>query len=586
MKQLNYIYRNSLENFIFFLLFVILAALLLFPTIMKLSGYNSNILPIGIFDIRRLIMTIPLLIIPITCLYSQKARDYFMLPLLNLKPIYQICFAVFVLATLISSLISTAPLQAMLVGFEQILLLFMMFFIAGMSKNFRSTKKILLYGLIISCFIYIAFSVGVMAYVNTLNFKFSDAQLKNIYIYMDFTNPRFFGQYLTWIIPFLSLPLLFNYHRLLKVIIFIALCYFWYLLIVCDSRALMVEWFLYFLLLPLIFRKDAFVFLLINLIACIFVAVFATLMFSDVNAFSLSIRSGSLIFIVAYAIILISYFMLSLFNRKHLSSDRSRHSVPILIASLVAVILVILLIYFNFARVETLFSSNGRFIIWKASIEPFFNHLGFGVGPGLLPLYGLKVTPIGSAVVVAQPHNFVVRIIAEMGILGFLSLFIPILAGIFIVIKKSVSSHKQNMYDPAKLVLVAILIGAIMHSLVSGLLEVHISQFVGAIVIGVLISEYLDFSLCKNYSKPVYMVIITVIITMVMYVSWATAYSVKNISEIKSAYVCRQTPSPFYWTFGSSTLDYPGQYFCIRNLNELKHWSRHGPFNVRIVDKL
>ncbi len=201
-----------------------------------------------------------------------------------------------------------------------------------------------------------------------------------------------------------------------------------------------------------------------------------------------------------------------------------------------------------------------------------------------MPLYGIKLLQTGQVVIVAQPHNFLIRLLVENGLIGFVTLLMPILYGVYLMVKKCWNEARSNNYSPLKMALLASSIAAIVHAQVSGLMETPLSQLTAVIIIGIMLYEFSDKGMlgnAGNYTRIFINVVMTVMILLSAYLCISTYFSIENIANIQKQRVCRDAQNPYYWMDGSVVLDYPGQYFCSRNYQELKYWSIYGPYQVR-----
>jgi hypothetical protein len=297
------------------------------------------------------------------------------------------------------------------------------------------------------------------------------------------------------------------------------------------------------------------------------------------------IRSGALLFICLYAVIFVyNIFISSQISQRFYCPKKYK-------ISLYAILLVIFGLIVFYAcymyqyRIYTIFNDNGRIEIWRASLEIFYQGNWFGVGSGILPLYGIKLLQTGQVVIVAQPHNFLIRLVAENGLIGFVTLIMPILYGVYFMAKKCWKEATSNNYSPLKMALLASLVAAIVHSQVSGLMETPLSQLTAVIIIGIMLYEFstkkMISSSVKSYSVMPENIIMTVMILLSFYLCISTYFSIENITNIQKQRVCRDVQNPYYWMDGFLALDYPGQYFCSRNYQELKYWSTYGPYQVR-----
>ncbi|MDC0535726.1 O-antigen ligase family protein [Francisellaceae bacterium] len=171
-----------------------------------------------------------------------------------------------------------------------------------------------------------------------------------------FINIRFFNQFQSWILPILTLAFFyFHNHPRIKKLAFIALCLFWYLAIVSESRAFILE---YIILIPIIFLIDR------------------------KNAFKY-IKYTLLTLVIGYIIYLISQeLLISSINKTLIERE--------------------------------LLQDQGRKLHWTLAYNAFKSSPVIGIGPLQYPTYIVNITTKN-----AHPHNIYLQVLAEYGLVGF-----------------------------------------------------------------------------------------------------------------------------------------------------------------------
>ncbi|MDC0534430.1 hypothetical protein OAO18_01320 [Francisellaceae bacterium] len=578
-------FKSNKIHIVDIILIAVLASVLLtvlcLPSLMKLSGINLNEplagnISLNVYDMRRVLMTFPLIFLSFIYIYSNQARSYLFLAINNLPNLIKTCLVVYITTAITGSLISIAPLQSLLVSAEQILLIGLIMFISGMVYNRPYILKIILIAFVLISIVYTLLSLWIYFYLYFKGVKLPGNQYIHnvIYFYLSFTNARFFGQYLTWVLPLLSLPLLYKTSKWIRCFVFLLLVYFWMLLLINGSEALYIEWAIIYIITPFIFHRHTIRFLLFNILASVLGLCIAYLM-TD------SSLHNQVILLITYAIIFIFHICyISFINRIIINISTLKK----MLIAIAVVFIIAVFIYKNLGYLSHILIDNGRFNIIRVTLLPLYHNLLLGIGSGLTPFYGLEFASNGMSVIVSQPHNFLVRILAENGLIGFICIFIPIFIGIVAVIKKCLEYRKNNNILPKHIILFAIMLSAILHAQVSGLLEMPVSQFMGAIIVGVMLAEFSSACPYKHvkYSKMTQQVIISFLVLLASYMLFVSYSSVVNISNTAKTRNCGMTESPFYWFVGTSAIDFPGQYFCFRkNYPELEYWSIYGPYQIR-----
>ena len=500
--------------------------MLVLPVVTWFMGVDPSAYGLSAFDVRRIIMVVGLSLFILQLLIFQEARLYMIDALERIPRAIQIYLLLFILICLYSSLFSVAPLQSMMITCQYITMMAVAFMFSGMiAKSAKLYRSVLIILLIVSVAFVLA-SLLVYLYIQLNNYKLTYQNLIETVVYSGFTNVRFFNQYITWILPFLSLPLLYVNKKWIKCLVFILLTYWWFLGLGTSSRAFVVEWVLVAVVTIFFFRKHAFKFLAYNIAAAILGAVLMYLLL--IPEASQSVASATVI-------------------------DRS------------------------FVQDST------RLKVWLGVFDVFLKHPFFGVGPGLFPIYGIKMTDTYT-IMTAAPHNFPLRMFAETGLVGTVLLAVPLLVGGYTLLRKTYASLKSGVANQLDLVVIASLISASFHALVSGVMTMPLSQYVFVFVIAIALKQFSSSIAIAKISYAARWLLIGSALLAGLVFCVISIYSLPALSEIEKDYAknCNYVPSPYYWGIGNFSIDYPEVYFCATNWEEVRIAVEKGPYVINV----
>lgn len=156
-------------------------------------------------------------------------------------------------------------------------------------------------------------------------------------------------------------------------------------------------------------------------------------------------------------------------------------------------------------------TTSDRIELWKQALLLIQDHPVFGVGPMHFAWY----SPIS-----AHPHNSVVQIMAEWGLLAALLILIMICYGLFCWLKKFNAGHLQTITNHdcnLAIILFFTVITNALYSLVDGVIVMPISQVLMFTFIGLMIGYYNDGKITKmaedqrkSLIKPLFSAIVLV----------------------------------------------------------------------------
>ncbi len=278
-------------------------------------------------------------------------------------------------------------------------------------------------------------TLGIIRLLNTLSIPQVQTIINQVqqqgwlnFAYPTFTNPRFFAQFLSWILPFLTAGLLLplRYSRIIKPILLLITAYGWLLVRLNDSRALYL---------------------------------------------GIILATGYLCYV-----------------NYHARSTLKRYFKWQLLSILIAIALYFLMTHIlNYSTHRDLFSqtdsiekitASARLALWHICIGLAKQHPILGVGPMQISYYSLFL---------GHPHNIILQIAAEWGIpaaLLFTSLCLYGFACFSRQLKVQAKVQHNEETSIHGYLIAAALIMAGFNSLVSGTLVMPLSQITGAIITG------------------------------------------------------------------------------------------------------
>lgn len=276
-----------------FAIFSILTIFAIFSiSLLAFAWLPSNWITLTPYDTRRILVSILLVTLPVLTLFFKSYREIYQHGLCLLRRYAYILIGLFFIFGIFSAQQSDYPLQGLLIISQYWLLMFLSLFIAGFTQVYPAAFRWLFAILFISCFIYVG--VTLYNYISVLGMlpKLKGhphinailQQLQTMIIYPGFTNPRFFNQVITWVLPLLVLPIISKKLPLAIKLICLFLCsYWWFLAIASGSRSLILEWIFILILLPIFFRKKSITFFISHIISLILGIIFYILILMPLN---------------------------------------------------------------------------------------------------------------------------------------------------------------------------------------------------------------------------------------------------------------------------------------------------------------
>ena len=201
-----------------------------------------------------------------------------------------------------------------------------------------------------------------------------------------------------------------------------------------------------------------------------------------------SSRGALLSFALAFVILPVSFFL----------KRRKRESLIALLILIIVLLTGAFLIYERFGEGLDIYRYE-RIRIWRASLGVFLDNPLFGVGPGLFEYHSLNYnfpqleSPIRYGRFFSAPHSDYILILSELGIAGFLLLFIPFIFVLWKAARKKNDgdpvSRENALRSPTKIVMVCIITAFLGQSFFDNLSERPALYMSMAVVGGVLIAE-------------------------------------------------------------------------------------------------
>lgn len=188
-------------------------------------------------------------------------------------------------------------------------------------------------------------------------------------------------------------------------------------------------------------------------------------------------------------------------------------------------------------------STYDRLDLWQQALTMIQNHPWFGVGPMHYAYYPNTIA--------AHPHNSILQLAAEWGLLATGLLLLVATQGLFCWLQRfTIKTLQTSEHQHLVIVLFFTLIACASYSLVDGVLVMPLSQVMMALVIGLMIGLYYDQSdknLCKPHISQQVFAAIT-LITM-LWSAWPELLPrlLDNQTQIPRGY---QTIGPRFWQEG------------------------------------
>ena len=212
---------------------------------------------------------------------------------------------------------------------------------------------------------------------------------------------------------------------------------------------------------------------------------------------------------------------------------------PYLLTAGAGFILFLLLFYLpDFSGEKGIFrlGDSGRIEAWKFAISQIIDKPLLGLGP--MHFSWIEINPPLST-----PHNIVLQSISEWGIPAFVFLTALIVCSFYKFIAQSKELQLGYQSDTEicyRISVTASLVGAITHSLVSGIFETPLSQLLAVIVLGWAVGDYFlskgDKLLMKR-ERISFKFVLTMLLLLVSvgFVAQKIAFDTANIEE---TYLC------------------------------------------------
>ena len=519
--------RTEPSPFTKFSILIILACFSI--ALLAFAWLPSNWITITPYDSRRVLESILLVIFPFLALFFKGYRDIYQHGLRLLPQYAYILIGLFFIFGILSAQQSFYPLQGLLIISQYWLLMFFSLFIAGLTQVYPQAFRWLFAILFFSCLIYVG--VTLYNYINILSMlpKLKGhphinailQQLQIMIIYPGFTNPRFFNQVITWVLPLLVLPLLSKKIPLTIKIICLFLCgYWWFLAIASGSRSLILEWIFILILLPIFFRKKS-------------------------TAFFFSHMTALFLGVIIYILILMPLNNATIKNHDIFLGIEPPRVLKMDITS-----------------------TEDREVLWDIAHQNIIQHPILGTGPGTYPISAYKN---GSSF--GHPHNAILQLASSWGIPAILVFLLLCLMGLFYWFKQCLSLQKKDLNTPLNipLLLSASLISGGAHALISGIIVMPLSQLLMVVIIGLALGTYAT-GRTKTHSpqkKLSHYILTPITLIACLTISTAAIFSFSWVSGqymLQFRQTCHANYAPAYWMNGELILDQIASrkegYFC------------------------
>ena len=337
----------------------------------------------------------------------------------------------------------------------------------------------------------------------------------------DFTNPRFFGQFQSWTLPLLAFPVLYFWGRLQYVfsILAFAILAAWYgLLIFSETAGSWLGVFGSAVVLLLIFKQKALPWIKVQFFA-ILLGIFIYWGIVNIDKTTFDIDPTLFWSITILSLLVLTFFAAKLQNKvlwKVSKETLGVLSVLALIAifglvytSIEVVIDIVQLVY-NFFLKDVV--GEGRWIMWRSSLELSFQNPWLGIGSHHFSHY-MKA---------GHPHMSLLQILVEYGWPFFLILM-SLLAWGFVSWCKGALSRINTSDNIRDIALTATLVSACLHSLVSGVIVMPLSQIMLVIVVGWMIGIHFSNKTSVDIAyypvKSILLILLTLAISLVFIAS-------------------------------------------------------------------
>jgi hypothetical protein len=139
-------------------------------------------------------------------------------------------------------------------------------------------------------------------------------------------------------------------------------------------------------------------------------------------------------------------------------------------------------------------------------------------------------------------------------------------------------------FNQLDLIIIASLVSAGFHALVSGVMTIPLSQYVFVFVIAIALKQFSSSIVIAKLSYLVRWALIGGAVLAGLIFCTISIYSLPALFEIEKDYVknCNYTPSPYYWGIGNFSIDYPETYFCATDWEEVRIAVEKGPYVINI----
>ena len=299
---------------------------------------------------------------------------------------------------------------------------------------------------------------------------------------LDFTNPRFFGQLQSWTLPLLAFPVIYFWQRakyLFSMLAMLVLASWYTLLIFSETAGSWLGVFGASITLLLIFRKAALSWIKVQALAMLLgIFMYWSIVNTEKSAFDIDPTLFWSITILS--LVVLTYFASRLQNK--VLWKVGKETLSVLSILLIAVIFslayisieiisdIVQLVY-NFFLTDIV--GDGRWIMWRSSLELSFQNPWLGIGPHHFSHY-MKA---------GHPHMSLLQLLVEYGWPFFILLVSLIIWG-FVSWCKGVLNRIDTHTKTRDIALTAALVSAFLHSLVSGIIVMPLSQFMLILVVG------------------------------------------------------------------------------------------------------
>jgi putative inorganic carbon (hco3(-)) transporter len=331
-------------------------------------------------------------------------------------------------------------------------------------------------------------TVAIVSWQFVLEYLFSllegSINLDSNNFFWRFSSLRFFNQFQTWSFPFLALPFLLYYKKIghWRIFLLLPATLWWTFWLHSGGRATGLATFIGVMVVWLMFRKKAVPFMLFLVGTLLLGTVLYLVLFLEFDK-----GSGAKLII-----------------------DQATDG--------------------GLIRVGTK-AEDQRMAMWLAAIKMALNNPWLGVGPQQYAFYH----PIQN---VAHPHNAILQILAEWGVLAFICFFLLVLLGLITWIKhisQTVVARTNNLDTNLFMALTTAFVAAGVHAQLSGVLVMPISQVTGVIIVGLMLSYSPQYQYLLSHSRQTYqhLLLSLFIIAMVATLIWSIFPDIKRLKEDK-----------------------------------------------------